>query len=849
MRLKRYQDRVVAEVGTYLDALAKEWSAGSLKHAAKDAWEAVGVRHPFQCERRNGLGRDLPTFCIKVPTGGGKTLLATQILGDAYRRYLPERNGAGLVLWVVPSDQIYKDTLRNLRDRGHICRESLEFAVSRRIEVWEKQELARITPGQLASCLNILLVKLQGTNRQDRESLKFFRDSGGNIAQHFPAEDDPEAHRALRERIPNLDMIDANADTGVWLSKTSIANLVRLCEPVVILDEGHRATSQLARETIEGFNSRLVVELSATPAAEANTLVKVTGKELLDEQMIKLPINVQNTQQNSWMNVVTAARDKRLELAGKAEECFRAGQPLIRPIVLVQVERTGSDQRGGPYIHSEDVREYLSQRLGVPEQAIAVKTSEKDDIEGLDLMGEACPVEWIITKAALQEGWDCPFAYILVSLCSTGSQRAMTQLVGRILRQPQQTRTPVPELNESYVYCLRRRAADVIADVKHALESEGYEGDAASVTDRSGGGGAPAVRVARIRPEFTREYKRPFEGRIFLPRFCVKHGNEFEALDYFRHLLAKVEVADFAYDTIDWDLDAAMTAAKNQFYRITLGEETRGQETAAVVMEADDSVKAWLVANMGFEWFSAKQQRLIVEAVCARLSKYAGQLGLLKFALLDRIGSASGDKPGFVQRETDRLTENEFYRIHKAKRLGFFLECIEGRFEIPAEVRQRGTRKLRHDNDEEVARNLFDFVPDDSLNEYEKSVALFLDRQPQVLWWYRNIVGPGNFWVQGHKRNRIYPDFVVQRQKRQEEFPFATVFVVESKGKHLRETLDTRYKRDMAKVFGEIGREVRWQDLGEGFEKNRFRFQVFDESEWADRDWQGEAREALAQYG
>lgn len=73
--------------------------------------------------------------------------------------------------------------------------------------------------------------------------------------------------------------------------------------------------------------------------------------------------------------------------------------------------------------------------------------------------------------------------------------------------------------------------------------------------------------------------------------------------------------------------------------------------------------------------------------------------------------------------------------------------------------------------------------------------------------------------------------------------------MVESKGKHLRETLDTRYKRDMAKVFGEIGREVRWQDLGEGFEKNRFRFQVFDESEWADRDWQGEAREALAQYG
>jgi predicted ATP-dependent endonuclease of OLD family len=62
-------------------------------------------------------------------------------------------------------------------------------------------------------------------------------------------------------------------------------------------------------------------------------------------------------------------------------------------------------------------------------------------------------------------------------------------------------------------------------------------------------------------------------------------------------------------------------------------------------------------------------------------------------------------------------------------------------------------------------------------------------------WWYRNIVGPSNFSIQGYKRHRIYPDFVVQRQKAQREMPFATVVVVESKGKHLRETLDSRYKR------------------------------------------------------
>ena len=45
-----------------------------------------------------------------------------------------------------------------------------------------------------------------------------------------------------------------------------------------------------------------------------------------------------------------------------------------------------------------------------------------------------CPVEWIITKSALQEGWDCPFAYVLVSLSNTKSKQAMTQLVHNRVR-------------------------------------------------------------------------------------------------------------------------------------------------------------------------------------------------------------------------------------------------------------------------------------------------------------------------------------------------------------------------------------------------------------------------------
>src|SRR5437016_4690546 len=157
MPLTRYQERAVREIGIFLDKLATQQSSDNPKYASLEAWDQARKEftiHGSYNMRKNGIGKDLPIFCIRVPTGGGKTLLATQVLGLIYKTILKERNGAGLVLWVVPSDQIYKDTLRRLRDRNDFYRISLEAALSRRIELWEKHEMARLTPGKLASNLN-----------------------------------------------------------------------------------------------------------------------------------------------------------------------------------------------------------------------------------------------------------------------------------------------------------------------------------------------------------------------------------------------------------------------------------------------------------------------------------------------------------------------------------------------------------------------------------------------------------------------------------------------------------------------------------------------------------------------
>jgi type III restriction enzyme len=786
----------------------------------------------------------LPTFCIKVPTGGGKTLLATQILGLIYETLLKDRNGAGLALWVVPSDQIYKDTLKALRDRQHFYRESLEHALSRRLEVWEKDEIARLTPAQLANNLNVLLLKLPSTNRADREQLKFFRDSGGNIVQHFPPEDAPDKHRELKERIPNLEMLEEDPNSDSYLVKTSLGNLVRLCEPAVILDEGHKATSTLARQTIEGFNPSVVVELSATPAKGTNVLVRVNGQELLEEQMIKLPMNVGSSNQKNWKDCLTQARDKRLELASLAQQHYHKTRNIIRPIVLVQVERTGKDQRQAPFVHSEDVKEHLIQRLGVPETAIAIKSSAKDDIEGRDLLDESCPIEWIITKAALQEGWDCPFAYILVSLNNTASEQSMTQLVGRVLRQPDVTKTDFDALNESYVYCLRKKAAKITREVKKALEKEGYEGDAASVVDRSGETRKAEKRTVSIRREFRKHYRKPFEGKIYLPRFCVRNGKRVpEKLDYYRHLLNQVDINRFDFEAVDWDLSAALAAAKDTFYRITLAQEAveRVDENPAASLETDEQVRAWLASNLPFDFYSHKQLREIVHLVVEYLYRANAdlptRLALVKFVVREKI-------TGLIERETDRQTKAGFKRLFDNKKLCFFLDCIECRFEIPEQITILPTRQLAHDNGDLARKSLFDFIAEDDFNDYEKSVALFLDEHPEVLWWYRNLVGPNNFSIQGYRRSPIFPDFVVQEGGDQK--PIARVLVLESKGKHLKGNEDTNYKRSVAGYFDKVGRRVSWQKLGAEFAHHKFRFQILDEGDYPDQDWKDRLQELLA---
>ena len=216
----------------------------------------------------------MPDVYLKVPTGGGKTLLACHSIDLIQKLYLNKQTG--LVLWIVPSTQIYRQTILALKDRYHPYRQILDISTGGKTLIKEKGELFNRLDTE--ESLVVLMLMLPSANRQNKDTLKVFKDSGG-FTDFFPAEDNYAGQRELLALFPNLDTFGAVDEVFGSQVKTSLGNTLKVLKPLVIIDEGHRAYGENARRTIQDFNPSFILELSATPPPASNELVKITGRE------------------------------------------------------------------------------------------------------------------------------------------------------------------------------------------------------------------------------------------------------------------------------------------------------------------------------------------------------------------------------------------------------------------------------------------------------------------------------------------------------------------------------------------------------------------------------------------
>lgn len=446
MELKKYQKRVIADLEDFLVQLRQQ-------ETISDAFAA------YWCSRQIAVGAGgvsgyqnvvdgVPHVCYKVPTGGGKTFLACASVKPIFDALPPTRQKAAV--WLVPSESILTQTLSALKDASHPYRQRLNMDFGGRVEVYSKEELLagqNFSPATVAEQLSVMVLSYDSFRTRSKDGRKAYQ-ANGNLASFASAFGTPD------QPIENAD-------------ETALFQVINQLNPVVIVDESHHATSTLSQEMLVNFNPSFILDLTATPRKQANVISYVDALALKNENMVKLPVIAYN--RSSQTEVITDAIDLRQSLEAAADLQSEQGGRYIRPIVLFQAQpKTGEDATS-----FERLREKLV-AAGIPEDQIAIKTANINELKGIDLLSRDCPIRFIITVNALKEGWDCPFAYILASLANKTSQVDVEQILGRVLRQPHAIRQRNQLLNMSYVLTSSNDFNATLSQIIAGLNSAGF---------------------------------------------------------------------------------------------------------------------------------------------------------------------------------------------------------------------------------------------------------------------------------------------------------------------------------------------------------------------------------------
>lgn len=473
LALKDYQEKALEALDDFFT---------KIRDAGLDAaWRACAPRHERygytkQAEYdASALGK-VPAVCVRIPTGGGKTLVAAHAVARIGR--ILKNTEAPVALWLVPSDAIRAQTLAAFSTLRHPCREALIEHFGERVRACALEDLATVGPQEIGNSAIIIVATIQSFNVKDK-SIRTVYSFDEALEPHFQT--------LTPQQTSNLGLVtEDDIEAQPYLTagdlgriKTSLANWLTLHQPIVVVDEAHNNRTEQAFRTLSDLNPACVIEMTATPMRDSNVIFHVSAQALAGENMIKLPIVLMEHQQG-WKAAVRDAiltRDK-LEILAAREPDY------IRPILLFQAE----DVNGEANIST--LLAHLTSQEGekLDSKQIAIVTGEQKDLEGMDLNSPTCPIRFVITVKALKEGWDCPFAYVLCSLQTMKSGKDVEQLLGRVLRMPYARARLQPELSKAHAHVVSSvtvRAADALIDsLVTNMGFERYEAEASIVSNQ-----------------------------------------------------------------------------------------------------------------------------------------------------------------------------------------------------------------------------------------------------------------------------------------------------------------------------------------------------------------------------
>jgi type III restriction enzyme len=389
---------------------------------------------------------DIPYVCLRIPTGGGKTLVGGMAIEKANQSLLYTSHS--VTLWLVPSEPIREQTLKALKTTTNLLHQAV-FSSLGDVTILEIDEALRVKPAVLNGSNVIIVATMQSFKQEDINRLNVYKQNS-EMMPHFEDVADPSVRG-------NLSLVD----------------VLRMRRPFVIIDEAHNQGTALAFDTLARFEPSAILELTATPDRSkqpSNVLFSVGASALQAEDMIKMPLEL--VRRENWQDALRDAIGRLNRLQTLAAEETKDNGDYLRPIMLLQAERSDAER---DTLVPEKVKQALIEHFHIAPEEIAIATGVQDDLSGVDVLSPQSQIRFIITIDKLREGWDCPFAYVLCSFRNTNSITAAEQILGRILRMPGAKRKTHPELNEAYAFVTSTDFQATVAGLKEGLVKIGFE--------------------------------------------------------------------------------------------------------------------------------------------------------------------------------------------------------------------------------------------------------------------------------------------------------------------------------------------------------------------------------------
>jgi type III restriction enzyme len=124
----------------------------------------------------------LPYICLRVPTGGGKTVLAAHSVGIAADALL--RTETPCVLWLVPSQTIRDQTLATLQNREHPNRRALAERFGENVRIMTVMDALYAKRADYDGGAVVIVATIQSFRVDETEGRKVYA-ANGELMDHF----------------------------------------------------------------------------------------------------------------------------------------------------------------------------------------------------------------------------------------------------------------------------------------------------------------------------------------------------------------------------------------------------------------------------------------------------------------------------------------------------------------------------------------------------------------------------------------------------------------------------------------------------------------------------------------